>query len=91
VSKNFKNHVIKHYFKNLKTLLLSDLIIKEGVPTHSPPKENCHDCVLDVLNQELQKSNQRIKKLFSKSRILQTAWLETMSDFSSYQSKKDSN
>ena len=46
--------------RNLKTLLLSDLNYKKkGVPTHSPPKENCHDCVLDVLNQELQNTNEK--------------------------------
>jgi len=67
VSKNFKNHVIKtlssrtwrHYYSQTS---------KRKVPTHSPPKENCHDCVLDVLNQELQKkTNEEKKKLFSKS------------------------
>ena len=66
MSKNFKNHVIKtlssrtwrHYYSQTS---------KRKVPTHSPPKENCHDCVLDVLNQELQKNQRRKKKLFSKS------------------------
>jgi len=76
------------FFKNLKTLLLSDLK-KEGPNSLTSQGKLSWLCVRCAQPRTTKKPTKKKRNFLANQRFfLQTAWLETMSDFSLYQAKR---
>jgi len=75
------------FFKNLKTLLLSDLK-KEGPNSLTSQGKLSWLCVRCAQPRTTKKPTKKKRNFLANQSFLQTAWLETMSDFSLYTKAK---